>query len=422
MVGLMTPDLSGRLLRSAQIARAFTPAAPVDRKDLFSGRNEQVFECINTIFQRGRHIAVYGERGVGKTSLAKVLPEIVHQPESRLIGVRIDCSTDDDFGSIWKKVFREMEEPAPEPEDLSPDGIRFRLQRMTGTRLIALDEFDRIDDDVALTLLADTVKAVSDSAIPVTLMLVGVAESIDHLVGEHESVARALTQIFMPRMSPQELDEILSKRLPLAGLEMEPAARRQIVQMAEGLPTFVHLLALHAGQRCAADDRRLVTLSDVHAAIRSATSSHTMMSDYNRAVRSNQSANLFRQVLLACTYAAAAADHEGFRATDLLAPLTVVLGRRVQVQTFSWHLKELVSPERGHILLKTGGPRRFRYRFKDPLLPPFIKMAGWSDGTVSQGTLEELERRFPSGGALLSSGWPNELLPLVEQSPDALRP
>jgi energy-coupling factor transporter ATP-binding protein EcfA2 len=391
----------------------------VDDKDLYSGRHGLIMDCIGALFQKGRHIAVYGERGVGKTSLAKVLPAIVHQPEIQLIGVRIDCSTDDDFGTIWKRVFREMEEPPPEPEDLSPDGIRFRLQKMGGVRLIALDEFDRISNDDTLTMLADTVKALSDSAIDVTMMLVGVAESIDHLVGEHESVTRAITQIFMPRMTPDELDGILTPRLPLAGLEMESNARRLIVRMSEGLPTFVHLLALHAGQRCVADDRSLVTVSDVHSAIRSATRSHTMMSDYTRAIRSNQSANLFRQVLLACTYTAS--DHEGFRATDVIPPLSVILDKPVQLQTFSWHLKELGTEERGRVLQKSGKPRRSRYRFKDPLLQPFIKMVSLGEATVSQRTLEELERRFPAFRPETASDWPSEWRQLVGQSPDAPR-
>ena len=55
----------------AKINGAFTPGAPIDSRDLFAGRTRQIDKAINTIFQRGQHAIIFGERGVGKTSLAK---------------------------------------------------------------------------------------------------------------------------------------------------------------------------------------------------------------------------------------------------------------------------------------------------------------------------------------------------------------
>ncbi len=55
------------------IHEAFTPGAPINSRDLFSGRKKQVDKAISTIFQRGQHAVIFGERGVGKTSLANTL-------------------------------------------------------------------------------------------------------------------------------------------------------------------------------------------------------------------------------------------------------------------------------------------------------------------------------------------------------------
>lgn len=49
----------------------FSPAAPINAADLFAGRREEIKRFISAIDERGRHVILYGERGVGKTSLAR---------------------------------------------------------------------------------------------------------------------------------------------------------------------------------------------------------------------------------------------------------------------------------------------------------------------------------------------------------------
>src|SRR4051794_6161605 len=111
-------DVSPRLVRMAQISNAFTPAAPINDVDLFADRPDQSFSCLDALFQRGLHVALYGERGVGKTSLANVLPKIIRDTGlPALNAVRIDCNTNDTFNSIWKKVFRALGRQLPALDD-----------------------------------------------------------------------------------------------------------------------------------------------------------------------------------------------------------------------------------------------------------------------------------------------------------------
>lgn len=56
---------------SMQAGQVFTPGSPVNERDLFSGRIEQIQSVLDAVTQRGYHAVLYGERGVGKTSLAK---------------------------------------------------------------------------------------------------------------------------------------------------------------------------------------------------------------------------------------------------------------------------------------------------------------------------------------------------------------
>lgn len=54
-------------------ADIFSPHAPIDEEQLFAGRLDLIEGLIETVFQRGQHAILYGERGVGKTSLVNIL-------------------------------------------------------------------------------------------------------------------------------------------------------------------------------------------------------------------------------------------------------------------------------------------------------------------------------------------------------------
>ena len=49
---------------------AFSPGAPIDDLNLLAGRAKQIDQMLDAVLQRGQHAILYGERGVGKSSLA----------------------------------------------------------------------------------------------------------------------------------------------------------------------------------------------------------------------------------------------------------------------------------------------------------------------------------------------------------------
>ena len=55
-----------------EVLEKFTPSAPVTTRDLFAGRAPQLIQCMDVIAERGRHGIIYGEPGVGKTSISQV--------------------------------------------------------------------------------------------------------------------------------------------------------------------------------------------------------------------------------------------------------------------------------------------------------------------------------------------------------------
>jgi Cdc6-like AAA superfamily ATPase len=376
--------------RLMRVAQAFRPAAPVDDLELFAGREAQRQEIVGAIAQAGYHVALYGERGVGKTSLARVSVELFDRPGGvRFRSAMINCHTDDNFDSLWQTIFKRLGRSL-DGEKLAPEDVRYEIEELDLPALIVIDELDRLEDDPSLTLLADTIKTLSDNAVPSTLVLVGVANSIGELIGEHESIVRNLAQIEMPRMKAEELRGVLRKGCEHAAIGIEDGAVDRIVALSEGLPHYTHLLGFRAAERAVQEDRDTVTLHDLDEALPRAVKGHTIQSEYVKAVRSSQPGNLYREVLLAC----AVAPKNGlgyFTSGQVREPLAVIAGRRLDIPAFSKHMKEFLDPRRGSVLRREGKPRGYSYRFSDPMMQPYVVMSSLTDGLIANEQLSRLQ-------------------------------
>ena len=214
-------------------SQVFTPGYPVQQKDLFSGRSDQLNRCVEAIIAPGRHPIVFGQRGVGKTSLANILSQSLQNVTS----VKISCDGGDDFSTIWNRVlftasvefkkkafgFSRSEETTTvtlaealghNPNNVKPAEVASILQKVSGYCVVILDEFDKVVDSPTKMAFADLIKILSDTAGNVTLIIVGVAEDIHQLVGEHPSIDRNLVQIELPLMTNTEVLEIFNSAIP----------------------------------------------------------------------------------------------------------------------------------------------------------------------------------------------------------------
>ena len=78
--------------RHLEVAKAFSPSAPIDDKSLFAGRIQQITAILTAVGQKGQHAIIYGERGVGKTSLANVIHDFVSAQGGNAVRVaKVNC-------------------------------------------------------------------------------------------------------------------------------------------------------------------------------------------------------------------------------------------------------------------------------------------------------------------------------------------
>lgn len=398
MATITPDDWAAKDFEALQI---FSPGAPIDEDDLFAGRRPQIDKIIEAVLQRGQHAILYGERGVGKTSLARTFSARLITPTKTLSAVPINCDPADTFTTLWKKVFSDLSQEGAEllrsfPDDIAPDDVRRVLSNfdLNTTPIIILDEFDKLMDARAKILIANTIKSLSDYSVPATLILVGVASSVSELITEHQSISRALVQVYMPRMRSSELEEILDKRLMRLGMRMEKAAQAQIIGLSRGLPHYAHLIGLHAVRRAIVAHSLIVQEAHVDAAEKDCLDRADGMitAQYHQATQSPRGGNIYKEVLLAS--ALAEPDELGFfPAKAVESPLSIVMKEEYDTGKFGQHLKKLCEAERGRILELIGTPRRFRYRFVEPLMQPYVILRGLKDGLI---TKEQLKQLMPS--------------------------
>ncbi|MDP3910524.1 MAG: ATP-binding protein [Gemmatimonadales bacterium] len=399
--------------RALDAGRVFTPNTPIDEKSVFSGRKAQIRRVIDVVNQKGQHAMIFGERGVGKTSLANVIGDFLGGMGGEIVAPRVNCDGNDTFASTWLKVFDQIElirNRTPlgfgrAGQDTStygasalfgdapptPDSVRRVLTTMSEGALpiLIVDEFDRLKQEPRRAF-ADAIKNLSDHAVRATVVLVGVADSVDQLIEEHQSVARALVQIQMPRMPAGEITTIVQTGLQRLEMTIAEDALRRIVLLAQGLPHYAHLIGLHASRVALDTHSTDVTLAVVDQAITKAIedAQQSIRNAYHSAIRSSRKHNLFGDVLLSC--ALAKTDELGFfAAQDVRSPMRKITGKDYDIPTFAQHLNEFSDAKRGKILKKTGQTRRYRYRFSDPLMQPFVIMQGVVAHKIPAGFLQQ---------------------------------
>jgi Cdc6-like AAA superfamily ATPase len=371
-------------LLDAMAQEIFRPTAPIDEGRLFAGRIKQIRQILDVIYQPGAHGIIYGERGVGKTSLANILDKKIIRADTSTKVLKISCSPNNDFATIWGNVFFDFEyEGRPVVDVIRQNPQPFAIYKVAqglpkSTKyLVILDEFDRLTDDQAKMLIADTIKYLSDNPVGVTVLVVGVGSSIESLFGSHPSIQRCCEQVEMPRMSPEELMQILSERLPKLHMRADQGTLEKMIQFSQGLPGYTHLLGLLSVRRAISQRTKTVTHNHLQYAITNALEKgdESTRREYYEAVQSTKPDNKYKEVLLAC--ALTTKNERGqFSASAVCEPYSHIVGREVGIESFARHLNAFCEKDRGPALIKSGKPKGFMYQFRNPLLEPLVIMLG----------------------------------------------
>jgi hypothetical protein len=195
----------------------------------------------------------------------------------------------------------------------------------------------------------------------------------------------------MQRMATKELREIVQRRLPELGMDIQPDALAHIVALSRGLPHYTHLFGQRSAKKALEDRSLIIDIKHVEASLPECIeqTDHSVREKYHRATISPRKGNIYKEVLVAA--ALARVDDLGYFApADLREALSTLLKRDAQVSLFGQHLKNLCESDRGPVLEQIGSERKYRYRFIEPMMQPFILMHGRRNGLITREQVNEL--------------------------------
>ncbi|MBB6249150.1 ATP-binding protein [Rhodanobacter sp. A1T4] len=257
----------------ARIHQVLFPATPIQSSEFLFGREAQLDRIRRSLMAPGRQIFIYGERGVGKSSLANAAA--AEYQSSDAPPIHVSCSSDGTFNSVvWALIkatnaepngsvsvrteghvqakflgaSRQHEETTPvstQPLNIEEAAARLdsAFERYSKQSIAVIDEFDRIPDSKERNRFAELLKALGDRNSRVKLIFTGVASALNELLESHASAHRQLDTIELARLNFQPRIDIVKKALAAFDTDADMSVIYRIGNVSNGFPYYVHLMA-----------------------------------------------------------------------------------------------------------------------------------------------------------------------------------
>ena len=311
-----------------KIENAFLPACEIVDSERFSGRESALADSFYALIADGSNIAVVGNRGIGKTSLARQVVNIGRGDNSVLdkINFEVDgalnyltiyfaCGnqiksneellerllTSSNSLSEWiydipnaKKVMNNYKPKF----SVNPLGVGIEFGGTSSTEetisaaisshsidtvftnvvneivkkevdsngiLIVIDEFDQIKDPSGF---ASFLKAIATNCSKLKFCIIGVAKDIQSLMKEHESTDRlfAGSIISLESMTTTELELIITNAEKYIDnyIKFDQSAKNKIIALAQGHPYMVHLIGKFALRSAYQNSKKTISEEDIN--------------------------------------------------------------------------------------------------------------------------------------------------------------
>jgi len=264
-----TRDEFGRKLDTVVSA-----AHPIRSIQMLKGRAEQLDEIDRALYAAGRHIFIYGDRGVGKSSLAATAAYQYQSADAEPMFV--SGSSDETFTSIIANIaiqalkrsktdsIKKQKSIAMEfrglkwsrGEEISTLDLAAQIKTVGDAAellkqvalkhsekpAIVLDEFDTIPNPQDRNRFAGLLKQLGDQAVNLKFFITGVGQSCDELLGAHQSAHRQLATIELHKLPWEARREIVDDALGAFDLNVDDNVNWRIAIICDGFPYYVHLI------------------------------------------------------------------------------------------------------------------------------------------------------------------------------------
>lgn len=245
---------------------------PIKSIEHLFGREKEKEIIEEALSADGRHVFLFGDRGVGKSSLAASTAALHQSSDSEFI--QIGCGPDTEFyktieqlaDRVIKKangkriyntthsldlkcykvkvqsIEREINIPNINSMYAAVEAMEDVCNAHSETPVIVIDEFDQIESSDERKLFSIFIKDIGDRGVNIKFIFTGVGLSLKNLLGDHASSFRQLHTIPVDRLNWTAREEIARSAVESYNLTVEDQVIYLIAKISNGFPYFVHLL------------------------------------------------------------------------------------------------------------------------------------------------------------------------------------
>ncbi len=257
--------------RLAEIVNASNPVRSVEH---LKGRDENLADIKRALYAPGRHIFVYGDRGVGKSSLAATAA-VQYQGDGPP-PIFVSGALDANFRSIIASIAIKATESSKlrstkskrefsiefhgikwsRSQEINPLNLADQIQTISDAAellrqvansysdktAVVLDEFDTIPDQAERGKFASLLKQIGDQSINIKFLITGVGQSCEELLGAHQSAHRQLATFELLTLPFEGRRQIVQDAVNEIGLEVNDDVNWRIALISAGYPYYIHLI------------------------------------------------------------------------------------------------------------------------------------------------------------------------------------
>lgn len=257
-----------------KLNEVLSPSRPIQSEEQLFGRDDELDRIKKALYISGRHVFIFGDRGVGKSSLAATAANLYQSCDSEYID--IGCGPDSTLFSIVANIAYQAISSSrlTKSKITTTAGVDFKFLRLTQAHeitrndlsleirslmdacevlkevalihsdkpIIVLDEFDRIGDKAQRELFADLLKMIGDKKVGIKFIFTGVAKTLSEILSANHSAIRQLETVDLNRLSWEGRWEIIQNAVKQFGLTIDREVEIRIAAISDGFPFYVHLL------------------------------------------------------------------------------------------------------------------------------------------------------------------------------------
>ena len=389
------------------------PSSPIQKEELLRGRKRQLTQIKKALSSPGRNVFIFGERGVGKTSVAQTAANLHKAAGSEPILVACDknstcfsiCQTvtrrlltqnpleqkssqSKKFGANFKLFNLETQKsieqgtvPLPCSINEAIDLISFAAAKYPSSPVVVVDEFERVSDENERGFFGDFIKQMGDQLIDIKFIFCGVGSSLDDLLAGHESCYRYLSAVKLDRLGFDPRMEIIQAASVALEIRVSRDHLIRIALISDGFPHYVHLIGTKMFWAVFEDDERKSEVLAEHfkKAIQDSVTDVEAQLRFTYDKATQKYGNEYQYVLWAL------ADHPDLtrRSTDVydsyLAIMRQVNQPALDRPKFNSRMNTLKQESHGKIVQAN---RQGWYEFREPVLRGYCRLRAEEHGVV----------------------------------------